>query len=376
MPSGWKKNALLIDPYSEMTQKEYNKKRKELRRWKCHTDWKKNKKAMKKLENSSYNILYMSIQNNDYEINIPISKGRFPPMVDYQIWRYEKYEIDPQKLPISETLKEIKKRNTMARENYIRKRKIIYEMMETNNYYSDSIYNISFPMNFHTLGIIKRRQCIDDMLEEHRQNGYEVLSPVLNTKEQVPDKNDFPELKKELEMARFYIDKYCSIGKKQHQKYDSQTVKYGYAGWDQQSSGTRSYRIAMKYQKRRQRRPTKNEIKTQIREDIFDISIGDNNIYKTSCKKLVKPPDQVQAVICQICYNIRSYNNVRSINCGQLKSKYNKKIVGLYRDEVKMKRIQKNVKEKENKIPLICTDCISKIKTIKNICPFCRSHKL
>ena len=68
----------------------------------------------------------------------------------------------------------------MARENYIRKRKIIYEMMETNNYYSDSIYNISFPMNFHTLGIIKRRQCIDDMLEEHRQNGYEVLSPVLN----------------------------------------------------------------------------------------------------------------------------------------------------------------------------------------------------
>ena len=69
--------------------KEYNKKRKELRRWKCHTDWKKNKKAMKKLENSSYNILYMSIQNNDYEINIPISKGRFPPMVDCQIWRYE-----------------------------------------------------------------------------------------------------------------------------------------------------------------------------------------------------------------------------------------------------------------------------------------------
>ena len=51
----------------------------------------------------------MSIQNNDYEINIPISKGRFPPMVDCQIWRYEKYEIDPQKLPISETLKEIKK---------------------------------------------------------------------------------------------------------------------------------------------------------------------------------------------------------------------------------------------------------------------------
>ena len=32
-----------------MTQKEYNKKRKELRRWKCHTDWKKNKESYEKI---------------------------------------------------------------------------------------------------------------------------------------------------------------------------------------------------------------------------------------------------------------------------------------------------------------------------------------
>ena len=82
-------------------------------------------------------------------------------------------------------------------------------------------------------------------------------------------------------MARFYIDKYCSIGKKQHQKYDSQTVKYGYAGW----INNHQVHVAIAlHEVSKKKKTNKNEIKTQIREDIFDISIGDNNIYKTSCK--------------------------------------------------------------------------------------------
>ena len=271
------KNALLIDPYGEMTHEEYNKKRKELRRWKCHKNWTTNKKAMKKLENSSYTGLYRCIQKND--CNIPCSKGKFPIFPSTQktqISRYEKYEIDSQKIPISEILMETKKRNAMARKQHIELREQIYKMVETNNYYSNFIYNISFPINFNILGFVKRRQYIDDILEKHDQNGYEVLSPVLNTQDQDPDKNDFPELKNELEMARFYIHKYFSKGKKQYQKYDSATIKYGGSVWIAQPSHI--YSDYYKYKNFFCQRPTRNEIKTQLREEIFDISIGGNNI--------------------------------------------------------------------------------------------------
>ena len=188
MPSGWKKNALLVGNPLDMSHSEYDKKRRDLRRWKCHTDWRTSEEAMKRLEKSSFDDKFL----DDFQCNVPCSKGRIPP--------------------------------------------------SKVSWHDDRRYTKS---------------------ETHDDYRY--------TKRDTPAADDdFPELKKELEMAALYIPKYVSKGKKDNQKHDSATVKYGWSGWINQSSGTLSQRIRRKHHIKQDQNRSKHQLKTYIREEKID----------------------------------------------------------------------------------------------------------